>query len=74
MTNNWLTTKKLKYSRNGAWRRRHPTNNLLKVVWQNLAIFGGRTIGATVEVLLTIVINRQLSVLPIVVFFVATCS
>jgi hypothetical protein len=37
-------------------------------VWQNSASFGGRPIGATVEALLTKVVNRQLSVLPIVVF------
>jgi hypothetical protein len=40
-------------------------------VWQNSAIFGGRPIGGTVEVLLTKVVNRQLSVLLIVVSFVA---
>jgi hypothetical protein len=40
-------------------------------VWQNWAIFGGRPIGATVEALLTKVVNWQLSVLPNVVFFVA---
>jgi hypothetical protein len=37
-------------------------------VWQNLAIFSGRPIGGAVEVLLTKVINLQLSVLPIDVF------
>jgi hypothetical protein len=42
-------------------------------VWQNLAIFGGRPIGRNVEALLTKVVNRQLSVLPIVVFFVSLC-
>jgi hypothetical protein len=47
-----------------------PTNNLLEV-WQNLAIFDGRPIGGAVEALLTKVVNRQLSVLPIVVFVVA---
>jgi hypothetical protein len=40
-------------------------------VWQNSATFGSRPIGGAVEVLLTKVVNRQLSVLPIVVFFVA---
>jgi hypothetical protein len=40
-------------------------------VWQNSAIFGGRPIGAAIEVLLTKVVNQQLSVSPIVVFFVA---
>jgi hypothetical protein len=39
-------------------------------VWQNLALFGGRPINGTVEVLLTKVINQRSSVLPIVVFFV----
>jgi hypothetical protein len=36
-------------------------------VWQNLAIFGSRSIGGAVEVLLTKVIKWQLSLLPIVV-------
>ncbi len=40
-------------------------------VWQNLAPFGGRPIGSTVEALLTKVVNRQSSVSPVVVFFVA---
>jgi hypothetical protein len=40
-------------------------------VWQNLAPFGGRLIGGAVEVLLTKLANLQLSVLLIVVFFVA---
>jgi hypothetical protein len=51
-------------------------------VWQNSAPFGRRPIGGTVEALLTKVVNRQLSVSPIVVvclfvfvvvFFVAPC-
>jgi hypothetical protein len=37
--------------------------------WQNLAPFGGRLIGSTVEALLTKVVNQQSSVLLIVVFF-----
>jgi hypothetical protein len=37
-------------------------------VWQKLAPFDGRPIGGAVEVLLTKVVNRQSSVLPIVVF------
>jgi hypothetical protein len=40
-------------------------------VWQNLAPFGGRLIGGAVEALWIKVVNRRLSVLPIVVFFVA---
>jgi hypothetical protein len=64
------TAEELKYSCNRARQRQRPTNNLLKV-WQNLAIFGGRPIGAAVETLLTIVVNQQSSVSPIVVFFVA---
>jgi hypothetical protein len=39
-------------------------------MWQNLASFSGRPIGSAVEVLLTKVINWQLSVLLIVVFFI----
>jgi hypothetical protein len=42
-------------------------------VWQNLAIFSSRPIGGAIEALLTKVINQQSSVLPVVVFFVATC-
>jgi hypothetical protein len=37
-------------------------------VWQNLAPFGGRLIGGAIEALLTKVVNRQLSVLLIVIF------
>jgi hypothetical protein len=37
-----------------------------------LAPFNGRPIGSTVEALLTKFINWRLSVLPIVVFFIAT--
>jgi hypothetical protein len=40
-------------------------------VWQNLAPFGGRPIGGTVEALLTKVVNQQSSVSPIVVFFIS---
>jgi hypothetical protein len=40
-------------------------------VWQNLAPFGGGPISGAVEALLTKFVNQQLSVLPIVVFFVA---
>jgi hypothetical protein len=38
-------------------------------VWKNSTIFGGRLIGGIIEVPLTKVINRQSSVLPVVVFF-----
>jgi hypothetical protein len=38
-------------------------------VWQNSAPFGGRPIGGAVEVLLTKVINWQMSVSSIVVVF-----
>jgi hypothetical protein len=41
-------------------------------VWQNSASFGDRPIGSAVEVLMTKIIIWQLSVLPIVVFFVDT--
>jgi hypothetical protein len=37
-------------------------------VWQNLALFGSRTIGGTNEVLLTKVVNWWSSVSPIVIF------
>jgi hypothetical protein len=43
-------------------------------VWQNLAPFGGRQIGSTVEALLTKVVNWQSLVSPIVVFVAATVS
>jgi hypothetical protein len=46
-TTNNLLVEELKYSHNRAWRRQHPTNNLLEV-WQNLAPSGGRPIGAAV--------------------------
>jgi hypothetical protein len=59
------------HSRDRARQHQRPTNNLLEV-WQNLAIFGGRSIGGIVEALLTKVVNRQSSVLLIVVFFVAS--
>jgi hypothetical protein len=64
------SAEELNYSHKRAQRHQHPTNNMLEV-WQNLAPFFGRPICSTVEVLLTKVINQQLSVLPIVVFFVA---
>ncbi len=64
------TAEEFNYSRNRARQHQCPTNNLLEV-WQNSAIFGGRPIGAAIEVLLTKVVNQQLSVSPIVVFFVA---
>ncbi len=67
---NQLITEGLKYSRHSARRRQCPTNNMFKV-WQNLANTGGRPISTAVEVLLTKIINWQLSVLLIVVFFVA---
>ncbi len=69
---NQLVTEELKYSCNKARRRQCPTNNLMEV-WQNLAIFGGRSIGGAVEELLTKVVNRRMSVSQIVVFFVAPC-
>jgi hypothetical protein len=37
-------------------------------VWQNLAPFGGRPIGGTIEALLTKVVDWGSLVLPIVVF------
>jgi hypothetical protein len=37
-----------------------------------LGLFGGRPIGGAVEALLTKVDNQQSSVLPIVLFFIAT--
>jgi hypothetical protein len=46
-----------------------PTNNMLEV-WQNWVIFGGRPIGGAVKALLTKVVNRRLTVPPIVVFCV----
>jgi hypothetical protein len=39
-------------------------------VWQNSAPFDGRLIGGAIEVLLTKVVNQQLSVSWIVVVFV----
>jgi hypothetical protein len=70
---NWLTAEELKYSRHREWRCQCPTNNLLGV-WQNLAPFGGRPINAAVEALFTKVFNWLLSLLPIVVFFVAAAD
>jgi hypothetical protein len=69
MTNR-LVAEELKYSHNRARRRQRPSNNLLEV-WQNSAIFGSRPIGAAVEALLTIIVNQQLSLLPIGFVFVA---
>jgi hypothetical protein len=43
-------------------------------VWQNLSSFSGRPIGGAVEALLTKIVNWQLSVLPIVGFFVAAAD
>jgi hypothetical protein len=60
MTNDQLTAEELKYSHNRARWHQRPTNNLLEVL-QNLAPFGGRPIGTTVEALLTKVLNQQLS-------------
>jgi hypothetical protein len=40
-------------------------------VWQNLAPIDGRPIGGAIEALLTKVVNLQLSVLLIAVFFLA---
>jgi hypothetical protein len=62
-----LTAEELKYSRNRARRRQHPSKNLLEV-WQNLTTFGDRQIGSAVEALLTKNVNWQSSVSPIVVF------
>jgi hypothetical protein len=59
-TNDILTAEELKYSRNMAWQHWQPTNNLLEV-WQNLAPFGSRPIGAAIEALLTKVLNWQSS-------------
>jgi hypothetical protein len=63
MANKRPTAEELNYTSNRARRHQLPSNNLLEV-WQNLAPFGGRPIGGTVEALLTKVINRQLSVSP----------
>jgi hypothetical protein len=41
-------------------------------LWQNLACFGSRQINIAIEALLTKVVYWQLSVLLIVVFFIAT--
>jgi hypothetical protein len=65
-----VTAEELKYSRNRARWHQRPTNNL-SGVWQNSAPFGGGAIGTAAEALLTKVVNRQLSVSPIVVFLVA---
>ncbi len=60
----------LKYSRNRARRHWRTSNDLLEV-WQNSAIFGSRLIGAAVEALLMIIVNRQSSSSPIGFVFVA---
>jgi hypothetical protein len=54
---NQPATDELNYSHHMAQRHQCPTKNLLEV-WQNLAIFGSRPIGAAVEVLLTKVVNQ----------------
>jgi hypothetical protein len=59
-TTNRLTAEELKYSHNRALRRQRLTTNLLEV-WQNSAPFGGRLISATIEALLTKVLNWQSS-------------
>ncbi len=66
----WLVAEELKYSRNRARRHWRPSNNLLGV-WQKLAIFSGRPIGAAVEALLTIIVNQRLSSSPMGFVFVA---
>jgi hypothetical protein len=65
-----LAAEELKYILDGARQRQRPTNNMFGV-WQNLAPFGGRPIGGTIEVLLTKVNNQQYCRLLIPVFFVA---
>ncbi len=70
-TNDQPLAEELKYSRDRARWRQHPTSNLLEV-WQNSAIFGSRLIGGAIEALLTRVLNQRSSVLPIVVVFVAS--
>jgi hypothetical protein len=67
---NQPTAEELKYNRDRAQRRQRPTKTTLEV-WQNSAPFGGRPIGGAVEALLTKFINRRLSVLLIIVYFVA---
>ncbi len=63
----------LKYSRNRAWWHWCPTNNLLEV-WQNSAIFSGKSIGGAVKALSTKNVNRRSSVLPIVVFLLSSAA
>jgi hypothetical protein len=63
-----LTAEELKCSCHRARWHQHPTNHMFEV-WQNLALFNGRPIGGAIEVLLTKVVNRQSSGLPIAVFF-----
>jgi hypothetical protein len=63
-------TEELKCSRNRAQRHQRPTNNMLEV-WQNSASFSGRPICGAIEALLTKIVNRQMSVVLIVVFIVA---
>jgi hypothetical protein len=62
----------IKYSCDRAQQSQRPTNNMF-IVWQNLAIFRVTPIGSTVEALPTKVVNRQLSVLPLVVFCSRRC-
>jgi hypothetical protein len=52
-----MTTEDLQYSHDRAWWCQHPTNNMFEE-WQNLAPFGGRPIGGTIEALLTKVVNQ----------------
>jgi hypothetical protein len=54
------TAEELNYSNDKARRHQCLTYNLLEVC-TNLAIFGGRPIGATIETLLTIVVIQQSS-------------
>jgi hypothetical protein len=56
MTYDQPTTEELKFSHDRAWRHPGASKNLLEE-WQNLAIFGGRSIGGAFEVLLTKVVN-----------------
>jgi hypothetical protein len=55
-----LTAEELNYSGYRAWHCPRATINMLEVR-QNMAIFGGRPIGAAIEVLLLKVVNWQSS-------------
>jgi hypothetical protein len=55
---NQPAAEELKYSHDRALWCQHLTKNMSEV-WQNLAIFGRRPIGGTIEALLTKVINWQ---------------